>query len=72
MLGAFQVAGVDKVDCLNALGLDMSDYEDALVSVCAQKVKADYVLTRNTKDYEASPVPALTPDEFLTKFFPEL
>jgi predicted nucleic acid-binding protein len=64
LLGAFQIAGVDKGDCMSALALDMTDYEDALVAVCAKKIKADYVLTRNTKDFINSPVPAIKPIDF--------
>jgi predicted nucleic acid-binding protein len=65
LLNAFQVAGVDKADCIIALGNGVSDYEDALVSVCAKKVKAEYVITRNIKDFEKSAVPAITPSDFL-------
>ncbi len=65
LLNAFQVSGVDKADCLGALTVGLSDYEDALVSVCAKKVKAEYVITRNVKDFEKSAVPAITPSDFL-------
>jgi predicted nucleic acid-binding protein len=61
LLNAFQIAGVDKADCLNALNNGISDYEDALVSVCAKKIKAEYIITRNTKDFEKSAVPAIAP-----------
>jgi predicted nucleic acid-binding protein len=65
LLNAFQVAGVDKSDCIMALDNGVSDYEDALVSVCAKKVKAEYVITRNIKDFENSSVPAIAPSDFL-------
>jgi len=65
LLNGFQISGVDKQDCLNALALNIGDYEDALVSVCAKKVKAEYIITRNTKDFETSPVPAIAPSSFL-------
>lgn len=71
LLNAFQVSGVDKTDCLNALDVEMSDYEDALVSVCAKKVKAEYIITRNLKDFVNSPVPAIDPQDFLNKYSPE-
>jgi predicted nucleic acid-binding protein len=69
LINAFQIASVDKKDCLNALEIDNGDYEDALVSVCAKKVKADWIITRNTKDFTVSPVSALTPEDFLNKVF---
>lgn len=63
LLNAFQIAGVDKSDCLDALDIGISDYEDALVSVCAKKVKADAIVTRNVKDFVGSPVPAIPPED---------
>jgi len=65
LLNAFQIGGVDKTDCVNALEPDISDYEDALVSVCAKKAKAEYIITRNTKHFENSIVPAISPVDFL-------
>jgi predicted nucleic acid-binding protein len=65
LLNAFQIAGVDKADCLKALDNGISDYEDALVTVCAKKAKADYIITRNIKDFEKSAVKAITPRGFL-------
>jgi predicted nucleic acid-binding protein len=65
LLNAFQIVPVDKTDCVTALGLPMTDYEDALVSVCSKKVKAEYIITRNLSDYKNSPVPAIEPIEFL-------
>ena len=67
LLNSFQIASVDRADCVNALDVDTRDYEDALVSVCARKVKAEWIITRNTKHYTVSPVPAVTPEEFLKK-----
>ena len=65
LLGAFHVAGVDKADCLSALGIGIGDYEDALVAVCAKKVKCEYIITRNVNDFTDSPVPAIAPADFL-------
>jgi predicted nucleic acid-binding protein len=65
LLNAFHIAAVDKADCINALDNGINDYEDALVVVCAKKVKAEYIITRNIKDFENSAVPAITPKGFL-------
>ena len=65
LLVAFNLAAVDKNDCLNALATDISDYEDALVSVCAKKVKATYILARNAKHFQNSYVKPILPDELL-------
>ena len=43
------------------------DLEDHLQGYCADAISADVILTRNVKDFKASPVRALTPTEFLTE-----
>jgi len=69
LLSAFQITSVEKADCVKALEVNMPDYEDALVSVCAKKVKADQIITRNTKHFGQSSVPAITPADFLKAQF---
>ena len=54
-------------DCINALHNGMIDFEDAVMSETAYRIDADYIITRNTKDYKKSKVPAITPAEFLMK-----
>jgi len=65
----FQILDVTGTDCEKALELNMSDYEDALIATCANRNKVDWIISRNTKDFINSPVPAITPEDFLTKFF---
>jgi predicted nucleic acid-binding protein len=45
--------------------LDMSDYEDAVLAATAKREKADYIVTRNKRDFANSPVPAVLPEELL-------
>jgi predicted nucleic acid-binding protein len=45
----------------------MPDFEDAVIAAVAQREGADYIVTRNTKDFIASPVPAITPEDFLAR-----
>ena len=52
-------------DCINAIHNGMSDYEDAVMSETARRIDADYIVTRNLKDYSLSRVPAISPSEFL-------
>ena len=52
-------------DCVNALHNGMPDFEDAVMSETAYRIKADCIITRNIKDYSKSKVPAVTPAEFL-------
>lgn len=41
------------------------DLKDCLQSGCAGKIKADYIVTRNIKDFKISEVPAVLPEDFL-------
>jgi len=63
----FTVEDLLQTDLLRAAGMEFSDYEDALQSVCASRVKADYIVTRNIKDFTNSAVPAIKPSELLEK-----
>nr|MBQ4318671.1 PIN domain-containing protein [Clostridia bacterium] len=63
----FTVADLLQTDLLRAAGMEFSDYEDALQSVCASRVKADYIVTRNIKDFMNSAVPAIKPSELLER-----
>ena len=45
--------------------LKFRDYEDAVVAASAQKAGCRYIVTRNPRDFSLSPVPAVTPGEFL-------
>ena len=45
------------------------DYEDAVQSATAERINADYIITRNTKDFQDSSVKALTPEEYFADVF---
>jgi len=60
------VAGTIKSDILEALYGNMKDYEDAVQASCANRIGADYIVTRNVKDFKESLVPVLNPKEALT------
>ena len=63
----FTVVDLRETDLLKAADLDFADYEDALQSVCATRVKANYIVTRNIKDFKNSPVPAIKPSELFER-----
>jgi hypothetical protein len=52
-----------------ALNSDIHDFEDALVAQTAIVVSAEHIITRNTRDFDRSPVPAITPRDFLDRYF---
>lgn len=63
----FTVADLRESDQMKAADLDFSDYEDALQSVCASRVKANFIVTRNIKDYKNSAIPAIKPAELFER-----
>lgn len=63
------VESVDFGKIIQALKDDnFSDFEDCLQTQCALNLRADYIVTRNVKDFVASEIPAVTPEEFLKIF----
>lgn len=66
ILALFDVAGVDGDICSMALNTPMSDYEDAVLAVCAAEGGADYIATGDQGLLKAdSPVQARTPAQLL-------
>lgn len=62
----FDVISIDKNRLVAALeNSNFKDFEDCLQDECAYAINADYIITRNAKDFESSMVKALTPEEFL-------
>lgn len=49
----------------NAFASKVTDFEDALQVETAMHFGADLILTRNIKDFRNSPIPVLTPSQFL-------
>jgi predicted nucleic acid-binding protein len=45
--------------------LEWTDFEDAIQFATASRIRADYIVTRNTKDYINSTIPAVTPTELI-------
>ncbi len=59
--------GVTADDAKAALTKKWDDFEDCLLAECAAKIKADYIITRNVKDFTQSKVTAITPAELFEK-----
>jgi len=59
------VPGTSTEAARQALELPVADLEDAFQAVAAQSFTADCIVTRNLKDYRRSPIPAISPDQFL-------
>ena len=49
-----------------AIASSISDFEDAIQYYSAQYGKADFIITRNVRRFPKTPIPVLTPTEYLT------
>jgi len=65
LLRYFDIAPVGHEELLRAHALQWPDFEDAVVAVSAAAACCDWIVTRNLRDFADSPVPAVTPEEFL-------
>lgn len=65
LLDLIKISDTRGADIEKALSSDISDFEDAVVSAIAERQKATYILTRNTKDFEKSKILSITPHDYL-------
>ncbi len=64
----FMIAELKNEDLKRASFMNFKNYEDAVQSACASRVRADYIITRNSRDFMDSGVTAVKPAEFLDGF----
>ena len=60
----FRIESLYGNDFIPALDLKFPDNEDALQCVAASRIHAEYIITRNEKDFCNSPIPVINPNEF--------
>ena len=65
LLQVFKPAAVTDSHIYQALDMDWNDFEDSVQYIVGESFSADYIVTRNTKDYTSGSIPAVTPEEFL-------
>ena len=65
LLSVVDVADVLKVDIKRAFSSGAKDFEDAVQAACAQRIKAEYIVTHNLRDFEKSAIPAISPANLL-------
>ena len=65
LLAIFDVVAVDRDILLDALALDFTDYEDAVLHEAARASSAAAIVTRNSNDFRRATVPVFTPPELL-------
>ena len=54
-------------DIINAASIQWDDFEDAVQATIAKRINADYIITRNVKDYRKCSIMAMTPSEFFAR-----
>ena len=64
-LPELKVCSIDQQDIRTALTERWDDFEDCIVWQAARKVCADFIVTRNEKDFARSDIPALSPSALL-------
>ena len=52
---------------LTSADVSKADFEDAVQSVTAERIHANYIITRNVRDFTKSSVMAFTPAELLAR-----
>lgn len=65
LLATIEIVPEGKPQFLLARSLGFSDFEDAVVASAASCAGCDRIVTRNVADFAGSPVPAVTPEEWL-------
>jgi predicted nucleic acid-binding protein len=63
----FTFEDLTEEDVKNALEMKLKDFEDAVQIQTAKRVDADFIITRNVKDFMKSPIPAYSPEELLNR-----
>lgn len=63
----FEIIDLKADDLKRATTLAFTDYEDAVQSAQADRIKANYIVTRNVKDYDKSKIKAIKPSELIER-----
>ena len=60
---------VEEEDIKAALQTRWNDFEDSLVNICAEKVKADFLITRDDKSFRNARIPHGSASDFMDFVF---
>ena len=66
IMALFEIASVNRLVIENALVSKFTDFEDSVLHESARHAGAEYIITRNIKDFKKTKIPAFTPTEFLS------
>lgn len=63
----FEITNFISLILEKAVEMKWNDFEDAIQSATAEQIHADYIITRNVRDFTKSKVIAFTPTELLAR-----
>lgn len=63
----FSFEELTENDVRNAIEMGLKDFEDAVQIQTAHRVGADFIITRNIKDFMKCPIPAYLPKELIER-----
>jgi len=64
-LKVFKPADVTSDNIYKALDIEWNDFEDSVQYIVGESLSADYIITRNTKDFSSGSIPAMMPEQFI-------
>lgn len=65
-LGFLHVCSLDQDDLKAVCSRKWPDFEDCLIEQCSQKVRAEFILTRDVEGFARSSITVLSPSEFFS------
>lgn len=65
LLSAFNIVTLDEKILTRTIESAFNDFEDGIQFFSAMRSNADYLISRNVKDFPHDDIPVLTPEEFL-------
>ena len=63
----FRFADLSAADMEKAAEMKWDDFEDAIQAATAERIAADFIVTRNVRDFKQSKVIAFTPAELIAR-----
>jgi len=67
LLATTRVASVTETGIHEALDLRWDDFEDSVQYVAGKSISAEYIITRNPKDFANSRIRVVSPEEFINQ-----
>ena len=68
LISLFEIATVNRPVIERALSSKIPDFEDAVLNEAGQMAGADFIITRNVKDFSKSALKVCDPSNFLSLF----